>query len=253
MEYLSKRLTKRALRLSIACNFALAAALLWVTSPPQKQTISKGDVAAESSDGHSMPPQARAHEPAAMEAVFRWDKVESTNYLEYVVNLRRIGCPERTIRDLIVAEIDPLYAPRREQLLRDRHLVWSEEDPQLRVLRAEENRLVDYLLHPEADRGLATAAADNASSAGDDLQDVQIPMFMKRSQAKFEFSTEQLQAVDQVQRWFVEEIGGPNQDPTDPQYRRRWQEARPRADSALMSLIGLDAWRSYCNSIREAD
>lgn len=43
---------------------------------------------------------------------FRWSQVESDDYRAYIERLRAIGCPEQTIRDLIIADIDKLFAPR---------------------------------------------------------------------------------------------------------------------------------------------
>src|SRR4051812_22680940 len=41
---------------------------------------------------------------------FTWHEVESGDYGTYIANLRTIGCPEQTIRDIIVADVDLLYA-----------------------------------------------------------------------------------------------------------------------------------------------
>ena len=41
---------------------------------------------------------------------FHWRQLESTNWDEFVANLRAIGCPERTIRDIVLAEIAENYA-----------------------------------------------------------------------------------------------------------------------------------------------
>ena len=46
---------------------------------------------------------------------FTWSEVESTNYDIFIKNLRAIGCPEQTIRDIIVTDLDRLYARRRLQ------------------------------------------------------------------------------------------------------------------------------------------
>lgn len=43
---------------------------------------------------------------------FRWGSVESDDYREYIENLRAIGCPEETIRDIIIADVNKLYAGR---------------------------------------------------------------------------------------------------------------------------------------------
>ena len=43
---------------------------------------------------------------------FRWGSVESDDYRQYIANLREIGCPEETIRDIIIADVNKLYAGR---------------------------------------------------------------------------------------------------------------------------------------------
>lgn len=43
---------------------------------------------------------------------FRWRQLESEDYSAYIQRLREIGCPEQTIRDIIIADIDKLLAPR---------------------------------------------------------------------------------------------------------------------------------------------
>ena len=44
---------------------------------------------------------------------FRWGELESDNYPTYIQNLRRIGCPEQTIRDIVTADLAHLYAQHR--------------------------------------------------------------------------------------------------------------------------------------------
>jgi hypothetical protein len=41
-----------------------------------------------------------------------WRTVESEDYKRYIANLRAIGCPEKTIRDIIVADVNELYQQR---------------------------------------------------------------------------------------------------------------------------------------------
>lgn len=43
---------------------------------------------------------------------FEWGQLESEDYRDYVTRLRAIGCPEQTIRDIIIADVDKLLAPR---------------------------------------------------------------------------------------------------------------------------------------------
>ncbi len=43
---------------------------------------------------------------------FHWRKVESDDYEKYIANLRAIGCPEKTIQDIILADVEKLFAER---------------------------------------------------------------------------------------------------------------------------------------------
>lgn len=45
-----------------------------------------------------------------------WSFIESTNYNVYISNLRGIGCPEETIRDIIITDVSKLFARRRAAL-----------------------------------------------------------------------------------------------------------------------------------------
>src|SRR5215204_2753973 len=38
-----------------------------------------------------------------------WSFIESTNYQTYIGNLRAIGCPEETVRDIILTDISKLF------------------------------------------------------------------------------------------------------------------------------------------------
>ena len=55
--------------------------------------------------------------PAATEKItivtnsLRWAQLESEDYQTYIARLRGIGCPEQTIRDIIIADLDKLLAP----------------------------------------------------------------------------------------------------------------------------------------------
>src|SRR5262245_47286113 len=46
---------------------------------------------------------------------FHWSQVESADYRQYIENLRGVGCPEATIRDIILTDIMRLYAAKRGQ------------------------------------------------------------------------------------------------------------------------------------------
>lgn len=51
--------------------------------------------------------------------------------------------------------------------------------------------------------------------------------------------------LQQLQQQFVEDIGGPNQDPSDPAYLTRWLKASARADDMLRGLLGSQFYLNY--------
>ncbi|MBM3871240.1 MAG: hypothetical protein FJ392_09790, partial [Verrucomicrobia bacterium] len=59
------------------------------------------------------PPAAVAH---TNPPPFRWSALESPDYATYAANLRAIGCPERTLRDILLPDIQKLYVDRKAEL-----------------------------------------------------------------------------------------------------------------------------------------
>src|SRR5436853_5301622 len=60
--------------------------------------------------------QPRSVRPLTVELTttngFHWSSVESPDYREYIANLRAIGCPEETIRDIVIADVNKLFGSR---------------------------------------------------------------------------------------------------------------------------------------------
>ncbi len=89
---------------------------------------------------------------------FTWEEVESDNYVTYIKNLRDIGCPDSTIRDIIVADVDELYAHRRAtEVVSADHQWWTSEPNmdaiqnaalKLKTLETERRVLLTRLLGP---------------------------------------------------------------------------------------------------------
>ena len=81
-----------------------------------------------------------------------WKGVESTNFFTYIARLREIGCPEKTVKDIIIAEVDELFAPRYVALTAVKAEYWQplrsvrDVTPALEELEAEKAALVFELL-----------------------------------------------------------------------------------------------------------
>jgi RNA polymerase sigma factor (sigma-70 family) len=87
---------------------------------------------------------------------FHWSQVESADYRQYIANLRAIGCPEQTIRDLIIADLNQLFASRMQAIWTPpARLYWKkprdakaspDQLKQLAALEQEKGRITKELL-----------------------------------------------------------------------------------------------------------
>jgi hypothetical protein len=95
---------------------------------------------------------------------FTWQEVESPDYTVYISNLRTIGCPEQTIRDIIIADVNALYARRRATELITPDQQWWRSEPDTNVLQValEKSRGLE-----EERRGLLTRLLGITWEAGD--------------------------------------------------------------------------------------
>lgn len=108
---------------------------------------------------------------------FHWSQLESSHYHHYVANLRAIGCPEQTVRDIITADVNSLFAPRVRALVdepsgrfwqlilqpRELEKAADEKHAQLRELQQERDELFQALfdhLNPRAAEDQEVAAQD---------------------------------------------------------------------------------------------
>ena len=110
--------TRTALILSLGLNVALAAAAYRLArkqpaSAPEtlaiKAITNRAPESAETAPTHSPPPGTSAR--------FHWSMIESRDYPAYIANLRAIGCPEPTIRDIIYADVSELFVRKRQASL----------------------------------------------------------------------------------------------------------------------------------------
>lgn len=149
---------------SLGLNILLATGLLlsWRPSAPPA-TVAAGVVQAEE------PTNAPKTHVVVRRPGFTWSEIESADFPTYIKNLRNIGCPERTIRDIIVAEVNELFADRLAKELNLPAQKWWLPDPdmdalqagmdQVRALEAEKGQLLTQLLGPgwELQKSVASA------------------------------------------------------------------------------------------------
>jgi hypothetical protein len=60
--------------------------------------------------------ESQSRPEPALATEFNWRELESSDYAAYIANLRRVGCPDRTVREIITADVADLYAQKRQEL-----------------------------------------------------------------------------------------------------------------------------------------
>ncbi len=113
--------SKPVIAVSIALNLALAVALAWAVSkkpstPAESATAAQSATATNATNAKSTKTATQVAFTATPGKSFDWRMVESEDYKKYIANLRSIGCPEETIRDIIVADVNKLFEARRHEL-----------------------------------------------------------------------------------------------------------------------------------------
>ena len=83
---------------------------------PVEESPAPRNTLADSNDSTATRESKSAPSPNVPSMTFDWQQVESNDYRDYIANLRTIGCPEETIRDIIKADVDKLYKSKAKEL-----------------------------------------------------------------------------------------------------------------------------------------
>lgn len=116
--------SRRWLSISLALNATLGAVIAWAALARSGPSAPFSVAQQLTNRTLRVRKVVRESPPATIEvtAPFHWSEIESSDYRVYMANLRAIGCPERTVRDIIVADVDELFIERLRQLLAPLHL-----------------------------------------------------------------------------------------------------------------------------------
>jgi len=97
---------RRSLILSVSVALNLVLGAMWFASRHHPAQAAVADVATI-----VITNQGKTH-VVIRKQYFTWQELESADYAAYVANLRQIGCPEQTIRDIVIADVNQLYSKR---------------------------------------------------------------------------------------------------------------------------------------------
>jgi hypothetical protein len=102
--------------ISLCLNVGLGALYFFITRTGAENP------AVEAKKGAVITQTNKATEPRpvmvtnVVQTEFKWAQLESEDYKEYIARLRAVGCPEATIRDIILADLDNVYEPKLNKL-----------------------------------------------------------------------------------------------------------------------------------------
>jgi LysM repeat protein len=140
---------------SLGINIVLGA--VWLLSAPHRAGIRGGAEADQHLSG------VVKTNVVIRRQFFTWAEVESSDYRTFIANLRDIQCPEQTIRDIIIADVNGLYARKLATEIVSPEQQWWRSSPDPAVVRAaaekarslnEERRtLLTRLLGPSWESG----------------------------------------------------------------------------------------------------
>ncbi len=85
---------------------------------------------------------------------------------------------------------------------------------------------------------------DNAG-AQNELKPSRLPAVLVPPSPEGEMTDLQAAEWNNLEEKFVADIGGPNQSPSDPEYRARWQTAQDISDAMFRLKFGTEAFLRY--------
>ena len=156
---------QRLLMISILANLVCFVGLFWLSTDRQSSTepsqpVPAGEpVSSGQALGQTAPPERIVREVER----FHWRQIEDEDFKKYIQNLRDIGCPEETIRDLVKQDLDKVYDQRKADILSKspaRKEFWKSGNPsslgrpsasansQMAQLDREKNEVLGELFNP---------------------------------------------------------------------------------------------------------
>ncbi len=259
-----------ALLASLAGNMVLAGCVLvmWKKGAAHvKQPAFSAEVVEKAGKENEAPVQEPVTPP------FHWRHLDAPDFPTFVKNLRAVGCPEATIRDIIQGELAEIYAARRQEAERElatapeiAHEVLKER---LQKMTVEETSLLASLTNDGAMSGPATtgdqtgppaAAVKNAEMAAGQQEQggtVLTPaaflvgndpgqpgtmneISLRPTDPALDAATAQV--IGGIRDGFASSLAGAGNDPSSVFYRQRWLAAQRQSDEIYSSLFGGDGF-----------
>ena len=164
------------MRLSFVLNALLLGLVVWLEAASPRSVMIAAAPSPQARPGllpdpNSMLPLREGEllpEVVEMDKPFRWAQIESSDYSVFLANLRALRCPEATVRDILVADVNDLFAARVKALVDevnsrfwelivrkdDFEKMVSEKHDQLRALDGERDKIITALFNGNDPRSI---------------------------------------------------------------------------------------------------
>jgi hypothetical protein len=234
----------RKLPISITLNCALTIALVFVVSRLFINSNPRPVLLSDLKPLISEPAPKPIEETGKQ--VFSWSQIESTDYRTYIVNLRSIGCPEQTIRDIITADVHELLLMHHKALQRTNlsQQTGSFESTQKELARLDQEaaRVIAALLGP-SQTSIMEAAVPSIKSEFTELPLAFV--IVDPSSSNLHVTSQDVEVIEDLRQRFQQDVGALTNDPNDPAYLQSWQLAKQESDDLLQAKLGSEFFLEY--------
>ena len=232
--------TNRPLLISIFLNLALIGWIISLRVEQPRPTISSTTTnattktrapAEQSEPAHDFPPQFVGTRHAT---AFDWRQVESPDYKRYIANLRAIGCPEKTVKEIVTADVKDLFSARRAAITQTNHYEYWRANPvnlseeqrtQLQELSIEQSEVLKALGIDLSARDLFALHYGGVVAAKDrELEFLSEPKRQSLKELLFRMAQQQLAAGND---------------------QRKLHDLQEQTQSAIKSLLTPDEFHDY--------
>ncbi len=166
---------------------------------------------------------------------------EVQEFQDYAAELRTKGLPENTVRELVASRITAAYQTRRAALRsKNPHGDGAALQYEINRLNSEQGALIARLVGSEEKQDGPAPLQGSVNGTPEDAGGKApiMPAVMASTPPATLRDETHLAEWEKLRNDFVQAIGGPNQDPSNPDYRQRWIEAQSQADQRFRFLYG---------------
>lgn len=222
---------KTTSQVSLILNLALTGGLIFsLTIRHKPVAVTPAPVAALVKPEPQTPAPSSVPAVLAMKAPpFQWSQLlANNNYRDFVENLRSSGCPEATVKDIVRGDTERAFSWKRSQLGIDGN------EPGPWSFQSQAQMVALFL-------GLAEPVV-----ASNPVGKTPTPLVLENVDVNsLGLNAQQVQALAMIKQQLIDAAGGPGQNPNDPAYQKRLQDAEPAAENMLRGMLGEIAYQNY--------